>query len=165
MASVPIPVTVEDIPQAMHRGSEDLPFVPFTDGVVFQLLQVDVEFGLWVVRTKFDPGVTIQRHRHTGEVYAVTYSGAWKYLEYPETVNRAFSYLFEPAGSIHTLTTAVEGADEITDVWFAIRGANLNLDENGNVESVLDAGRILELYEDECAKAGCPKPDVIRAHT
>jgi 2,4'-dihydroxyacetophenone dioxygenase len=164
MASVPIPQTIAGAPQAMHRGSEDLPFVPFTDGVVFQLLQVDVEFGLWVVRTKFDPGVTIQRHRHTGEVYAVTFSGAWKYLEYPDTINRAYSYLFEPAGSIHTLTTDVEGVDEVTDVWFAIRGANLNLDDDGKVDSVLDAGRILKLYEDECEKSGYPNPNVIRAH-
>ena len=122
-----------------------------------------MEFGLWVVRTKFEPGVTIQRHRHTGEVYAVTFSGAWKYLEYPNTINRAHSYLFEPAGSIHTLTTAVEGVDEVTDVWFAIRGANLNLDDNGNVESILDAGGILEMYEDGCAAAGYSTPDIIRA--
>lgn len=165
MASVPLPSAVVGIPEALHRGADDLPFVPFTDGVVFQLLQVDVEFGLWVVRTKFDPGVTIQRHRHTGEVNAVTFSGAWKYLEYPNTINRAHSYLFEPAGSIHTLTTDVEGVDEITDVWFAIRGANLNLDDDGNVESVLDAGSILEMYENGCAAAGYPTPNIIRART
>ena len=163
MASVPMPLVVEGIPEALHRSPDDLPFVPFIDGVLFQLLQVDVEFGLWVVRTKFDPGVTIQRHRHTGEVYAVTFSGAWKYLEYPDTINRAFSYLFEPAGSIHTLTTDIEGVDEITDVWFAIRGANLNLDDDGKVESVLDAGAVLELYEEGCAAAGCPHPNIIRA--
>lgn len=165
MASVPLPVTVAGVPEAMHRGAEDLPFVRFTDGVTFQLLQVDVEFGLWVVRTIFEPGVTIQRHRHTGEVYAVTFKGAWKYLEYPETVNRANSYLFEPAGSVHTLTTDIAGVTEPTDVWFAIRGANLNLGDDGKVESVLDAGRILQLYEDECAAAGLPKPDVIRARS
>lgn len=163
MASAALPLAVEGIPEAFHLGADDLPFAPFTDGVVFQLLQVDLEFGLWVVRTKFEPGVTIQRHRHTGEVYAVTFSGAWKYLEYPGTVNRAFSYLFEPAGSIHTLTTDIEGVDEITDVWFAIRGANLNLDHDSNVESVLDAGKILEMYEEGCAAAGYPAPNIIRA--
>jgi hypothetical protein len=31
-------------------------------------------------------------------------------------------------------------------VWFAIRGAKLNLDRDGNVESVLDAGAVLDLY-------------------
>lgn len=152
------------VPETHHRGAEDLPFVHFAEGVKFQLLQYDIEGGLWVVRTIFEPGVTIQKHKHTGEVYAVTYSGAWKYHEYPETVNRAFSYLYEPAGSVHTLTTEIPGLNEPTDVWFAIRGANLNLDPDGNVDSVLDAGRILKLYEDECEKAGYPKPQPICMH-
>ena len=153
---------IQGIPEAMHRAGDELPFVELTEGVEFQLLQVDIEAGLWVVRTLFQPGVTIQTHLHTGEVYAVTFSGAWKYHEYPETINRAFSYLYEPAGSIHTLTTDIPGVKEPTDVWFAIKGANLNLDENGNVESVVDATNILNLYEEGCEKAGCSKPDLIR---
>ncbi len=157
------PLAITGIPEALHIGTSDLPFVRFTDGVTFQLLQVDIEGGLWIVRTKFNPGVTIARHKHTGEVYAVTFSGAWKYLEYPGTINRAYSYLYEPAGSIHTLTTDVPGVTEPTDVWFAIRGANLNLNEAGEVESVIDAGCILQHYYDECAKARLPKPAVIGA--
>ena len=145
-------------PETHHRGSDELPFVYFADGVTFQLLQYDIEGGLWVVRTIFEPGINIPKHKHTGEVYAVTFSGAWKYHEYPETINRAGSYLYEPAGSVHTLTTEISGVSEPTDVWFAVRGANLNLAIDGNVESVLDAGSILKLYEDECEKAGHPKP-------
>lgn len=164
MSANPASRSLDDVPEALHRAPADLPFVRFMDGVDFQLLQVDVESGLWIVRTLFQPGVTVQRHKHTGEVYAVTYSGAWKYLEYPETVNRAQSYLYEPAGSVHTLTTAIAGVSEPTDVWFAIRGANLNLDDDGNVESVADAGSILRLYEQECEKAGHPRPNVIRLH-
>ena len=161
MAAVLHPIA--GIPEALHRGADELPFVYFTDGVTFQLLQVDVAGGLWVVRTRFEPGVTIQRHLHTGEVNAVTFSGAWQYLEYPATINRAYSYLYEPAGSIHTLTTAIAAQHEITDVWFAIRGANLTLDDHGGVESVLDAGLVLRLYREECAKAGLPAPAVIGA--
>ena len=114
-----------------------------------------------MVRTIFDHGVTVPQHKHTGEVYAVTFSGAWKYLEYPNTVNRAFSYLYEPAGSIHTLTTDVTDFIGPTDIWFAIRGANLNLDKEGEVESIVDASSILSLYQKECEKAGCPVPNVI----
>lgn len=157
------PQAIMEVPEALHRAPDDLPFVPFGDGVSLQLLQVDIEGGLWVVRTHFDPGVTVQRHKHTGEVYAVTFSGAWKYLEYPDTVNRAGSYLYEPAGSIHTLTTEVEGVTETMDTWFAIRGANLNLNDAGEVESIVDAGSILQHYYDECAKASLPQPSVIGA--
>lgn len=150
---------IPGIPTAAHRGEAELPFVYFTDGVMFQLLQVDIDLGLWVVRTKFEPGTTIQRHRHTGTVYAYTTTGAWRYLEYPE-VNRPGSYLFEPAGSIHTLHALSENKGP-TDVFFAIYGANLNLDEDGKVESVLDAGTVLDIYQAQCEKAGLPRPNVI----
>ncbi len=117
---------LDGIPQALHRGEEELPFVDLGDGSTLQLLQVDLDAGLWVIRNKFRPGMQVQRHRHTGQVFAFTQSGAWKYAEYPE-INRAGSYLFEPAGSIHTLTVLEDNPGE-TDVWFAIYGANLNLD-------------------------------------
>ena len=155
------PEAVAGTPASHHRAERDLPFVPYQDGVVFQLLRVDLEAGLWVVRARFDPGVTIQRHRHTGAVHAVTLSGSWRYLEYPE-VNTAGSYLFEPAGAVHTLHVPATN-DGITDIWFAIRGANLDLDADGNVEHVLDAGAVLEIYRSRCAAAGHPAPDVIGA--
>ncbi len=93
---------ITGISAALHRAEKDLPFVEYQEGVDFQLLQVDVEAGLWVIRARFNPGVTIQRHKHTSEVLAFTLKGSWKYLEYSQ-VNRAGSYLYEPAGSIHTL--------------------------------------------------------------
>lgn len=152
---------VREIPAATHRGEHELPFVTYQEGVSFQLLQVNVEAGLWVVRVRLAPGATIQRHKHTGEVFAVTFSGSWKYLEYAE-VNTPGSHLYEPAGSVHTLH-ALASNTEVTDVWFAIRGANLNLDDAGNVESVLDAATVLEVYQARCREEGHPPPQVIGA--
>ena len=94
-----------------------------------------------------------------GEVFAFTVEGSWNYQEYPE-LNTAGSYLFEPAGSVHTLHVPAANS-EVTDVWFAIRGANLNLDEAGNVESVLDAGAVLEIYQARCEASGQRPPNVI----
>ena len=51
-------------PAALHRAEGALPFVTFFEGLDFQLLQASVENGLWVVRTRFQPGVTIATHRH-----------------------------------------------------------------------------------------------------
>src|ERR1043165_6675426 len=124
-----------------------------------QVLQVDIPTGLWVVRMRLQPGATLATHRHGGEVFAFTLAGAWKYLEYPE-INTAGSYLYEPAGSVHTLHV-LESNTEITDVWFAIKGANLNLDAQGNVEAVLDAGFVLDFYLSACREMGFPEPDVI----
>jgi quercetin dioxygenase-like cupin family protein len=148
-------------PQSLHRGESDLPFVPYQEGVLFQLLQVNTETGLWVIRVRFEPGVTIQRHRHTGEVFAFTLHGSWRYLEYPD-INVAGSYLFEPAGAIHTLHVPATNK-EVTDACFVIRGANLNLDANGNVEAVIDAATVLEIYRGQCKALGLAAPRVIGA--
>ena len=150
---------LQPVPQATHRGEDELPFVDLGDGVKLQVLQVDIDTGLWVIRNKFAPGTVVQKHKHTGQVFAFTQSGAWKYAEYPE-VNRAGSYLFEPAGSIHTLTVLEDNTEE-TDVWFAIYGANLNLNAEGGVDMVIDATLILEVYLAMCEAEGYAKPPVI----
>ena len=154
-------MTVTDIPMALHRGEDELPFVTVDEGVELQLLQVDIPNGLWVIRNRFAPGSRVQTHKHTGQVFAFTQSGAWKYEEYPE-VNTAGSYLFEPAGSTHTLVVP-DTNTEVTDVWFAIYGANLNLDADGNVELVIDAGMVLDFYRALCAEQGIADPPIIGA--
>ena len=147
------------VPASRHRDADALPFVPYQEGVDFQLLQSDRETGLWVIRVRFQPGVTIQRHRHTGEVFAFTLAGSWRYLEYPE-INTAGSYLYEPAGSIHTLHVP-DTNTRITEGWFAIRGATLDLDDDDQVVAVLDAGTVLDIYRERCREAGHDDPDVI----
>jgi hypothetical protein len=56
-----------------------------------------------------------------------------------------------------------ESNTEITDALFVIHGANLNLDADGNVESVLDASAALAVYCAACQNAGLPRPNVIGA--
>lgn len=152
---------IETAPPTIHRGEADLPFVDFGDGSKVQLLQVDLAQGIWVVRTLFAPGTQIQTHKHTGHVYAFTRSGSWHYLESPEAVNRDGSYLYEPAGSVHTLNVPADNT-EVTDVNFVIYGANLNLGPDGNVETVIDAHGILEFYRLLCAEQhGVDDPPVV----
>ena len=148
-------------PPTVHRGTEELPWVDFGDGSTMQLFRVDLDAGVWVVRTRFAPGAAVQTHKHTGHVDAFTMSGSWHYLESPEAVNTAGSYLFEPAGSVHTLVVP-DTNDEVTDVWFTIYGANLNLDAQGNVELVIDAQAIFDFYLALCAdQHGVSDPPVI----
>jgi hypothetical protein len=154
-------MTTIEIPRAIHRGEDEIPFVDLGDGSELQLLQVDVELGLWVIRTRFQPGTVVPTHKHTGAVHAFTLAGSWKYAEYPE-VNTAGSYLYEPAGSVHTLTVPAD-VDGVTDVWFAIYGANLNLDESGAVTMVIDAGFIRDTYFALCDAYGLGRPPVIGA--
>lgn len=112
--------------------------------------------GLWIVENVFRAGYEVQRHKHTGPVYAYTTSGAWRYKEY-SYVNRAGSFLYEPAGSVHTLQVFKDD----THVWFQIYGANLNLDAGGDVESVVDGPGTLQTYLALCQAAGLPQPNVL----
>jgi 2,4'-dihydroxyacetophenone dioxygenase len=143
-------------PTAVHVGADELPFVDIGDGSKLKVLQVKESEGLWIVENIFQKGFAVQTHKHTGPVWGYTTSGAWKYKEY-EYVNRAGSFLYEPAGSVHTL----ECIEDDTNVWFQIYGANLNLDADGNVESITDAGGILEAYYLLCEAEGLPRPSVL----
>ncbi len=150
--------TTETIPEAVHLGAADLPFVDIGSGNKLKVIQVKRAEGLWIVENVFHAGYQVQTHRHTGPVYAYTTSGAWKYKEYGY-VNRAGSFLYEPAGSVHTL----ECVEDETQVWFQMYGANLNLDADGNVESVFDGPGTLEAYRALCAAEGFPPPRVLES--
>jgi quercetin dioxygenase-like cupin family protein len=152
---------VESEPTAILRREEELPFVEIGDGSQLQVLQVDLATGIWIIRNRFAPGTTVQKHKHTGSVYAFTTAGAWHYLESADAVNVAGSYLFEPAGSVHTLHV-LDDNTELTDVWFTIHGANLNLDADGNVDYVIDAYTVYDFYRAACeAEHGIIDPPVV----
>lgn len=144
------------IPNAIHLGAEQLPFVDIGDGSKLKVIMVDAERELWIIENVFQAGYQVQRHKHTGPVYAYTTSGAWRYKEY-SYVNRAGSFLYEPANSVHTLQVV----EDDTHVWFQIYGTNLNLDADGEVESVSDGPNTLAVYLDLCQKAGLPRPNVM----
>lgn len=151
-------MTMVDIPGAIHIGADELPFVDIGDGSKLKVIMVKEAEGLWIIENVFKAGYEVQRHKHTGPVYAYTTSGAWKYKEYGY-VNRAGSFLYEPAGSIHTLQVV----EDETHVWFQMYGANLNLDDAGDVESVSDGASTLAVYHALCEQAGLPRPNVLTA--
>lgn len=152
---------VATTPSAILRHEEDLPFVDIGGGAQLQVLQVDLANGVWIIRNRFAPGAVIQTHRHTGSVLAFTIAGSWRYREYAGEINYAGSYLFEPAGSLHTLEVLEEN-EGVTDVWFAITGANLNLNEAGEVVQIIDAPTVLAYYRAACAaEHGMADPPVV----
>ena len=124
-------------PTAIHVGADDLPFVDIGDGSKLKVLQVKETEGLWIVQNVFQNGYCMPTHKHTGPVWGYTVSGAWKYKEY-EYVNRAGSFLYEPASSVHTLECIED-----------------------DQRSVIDAGGILEAYYMLCEAEGLPRPAVL----
>jgi quercetin dioxygenase-like cupin family protein len=147
---------INEAPSAVHIGSDELPWVDIGDGSMLKVLQTREKEGLWIVENIFQAGYEVPTHKHTGPVWGYTQSGAWKYKEY-DYVNRAGSFLYEPAGSVHTLTCV----EDDTRVWFQIYGANLNLDADGNIESIVDAATVLQGYYLLCEAQGIPRPNVL----
>ncbi|MBX6387793.1 MAG: 2,4'-dihydroxyacetophenone dioxygenase family protein [Frankia sp.] len=143
-------------PSAVHIGAADLPFVEIGWGNRLKVIQVRPDEGLWIVENIFQAGYEVATHRHTGPVYGYTVSGAWKYKEY-DYVNRAGSFLYEPAGSVHTL----QCVEDNTQVWFQMYGANLNLAADGSVESVTDGTSALNAYLALCEAQGFGRPAVL----
>ncbi|HKK51192.1 MAG TPA: 2,4'-dihydroxyacetophenone dioxygenase family protein [Myxococcota bacterium] len=149
-------MTFQPTPESIHIGADDLPFVDIGDGALLKVLQVKQGEGLWIIENVFQAGYEVQTHRHTGPVFGYTTSGAWKYKEY-DYVNRAGSFLYEPAGSVHTL----QCIEDDTRVWFQMYGANVNLDEKGEITSVLDGQVTLAFYLASCKEQGHGEPNVL----
>lgn len=113
-------------------------------GVSFQPLYVDAEAGMWVVIGVFSPGAKLPMHIHTGAVHGLTLKGSWLYAEYPDQVQVPGSYLFEPAGSVHTFVVP-ETNTEDTHALFIVTGANVGFTDDGQFHSVLDAVTVQNL--------------------
>ncbi|MGP0032693.1 MAG: 2,4'-dihydroxyacetophenone dioxygenase family protein [Acidimicrobiales bacterium] len=143
-------------PTAVHLGAEEVPFVAMGGGNMIRVLQMREKESLWIIENIFQAGFEVATHRHTGPVWGYTRSGAWKYKEY-EYINRANSFLYEPAGSVHTL----QCVEDDTRVWFHMYGVNLNLDADGNIESVSDGPGTLAFYFAMCEEQGLGRPPVL----
>ena len=55
-------VPTADGREAVHVGEKDLPYVYAGEGSALQLLHVDLNQGLWISKTRFEPGVEIAKH-------------------------------------------------------------------------------------------------------
>jgi 2,4'-dihydroxyacetophenone dioxygenase len=143
-----------------HATEIDTPWVTIGGGEL-RLVHADIAAGMWIVANRFEPGMAVTRHRHTGPVFAWTTAGCWMYEEYG-TRYEAGSYIYEPAGSIHTLVVP-EDNTELTEVFFVIHGANLDLDENDNIINVIDATSIGFAYRALCEMQGKDVPAFVGA--
>jgi len=149
---------------ALVLDTDELPFADNFlgyEGVRLKVLLADVEGACYVVRIRFAPGVQLMTHLHTGTVHAFTLAGEWGYLEYPDSEpSRAGSYLYEPAGSTHTLKVSDDCTEE-TDVIFISYGAMVIYDEEGNIVAARDAAAERDDYVAALREQGKPVPQFI----
>ncbi|GAA4936882.1 quercetin dioxygenase-like cupin family protein [Nonomuraea thailandensis] len=126
----------------------DLPWVPQAEGVWFKPLRLSPVSGTWTNLLKVTRRGVISRHRHPFPVEAWVLQGSWRYLEHDWTAGPG-SYVYEPAGDVHTLVT--EGEDEMVTL-FSMHGRIDYLNDAGEVTFTETAQTKLDKYLDYCAR-------------
>ena len=133
---------------------------PSMNGVSLTPLFLDRENGVWVMYGRFAPGTVLPTHFHTGVVHFYTTKGRWNYAEYPDDPQVEGSYLYEPAGSIHTFTVPAD-ATEDAEGFMVVSGANVNF-LDGVFQDVTDAGSLEALFKGLSQSGMAPPPRYIR---
>lgn len=133
-------------------------------GIKVYPLFLDACNGVWVLRVKFAPGITLPVHFHTGTVHLYTMSGCWYYTEYPEQKQTAGCYLYEPGGSVHQFNTPADNTEE-TDTFMVVTGSNVNFTGAGNEEytGIVDAGLIKAWVDTAIQEQGADHMTYIQA--
>lgn len=149
-------LSLADAAPSFHVGADDLPFVELGGGNKLKVIQVFRAENVWITENIFQQGFESPLHVHTGNVWGHTASGAWKYKEH-DFINRPGSFLYEPATSAHTLQILEDG----TRVRWHIHGTNLNLNEQGEIESIVDGPVRLAYYLQLCEEQGFGRPNVL----
>ena len=57
-------MTMLELPTAIHRSDDELPWVDIGGGSLLKVLQVKEREGLWVIRNRFMPGYDVQTLLH-----------------------------------------------------------------------------------------------------
>jgi 2,4'-dihydroxyacetophenone dioxygenase len=145
-SGTPLPLSAVAQGELLTVNKNNIPLI--TDvlgpGVHIKPLRLDLEAGCWVVLATFNPGAMVPLHYHTGIAEVYTLSGSWHYQEYPDQLQTAGSYLYEPGGSVHTFVCPPSNTED-TVIFVRVEGANINFTEDGQLHSILDASMIRAL--------------------
>ncbi|MBU3062726.1 2,4'-dihydroxyacetophenone dioxygenase family protein [Nocardia sp. NEAU-G5] len=144
----PLPLVALPQGELLTVNSNDIPLIrdALGPGVHFKPLRLDLETGQWVVLAIFEPGAAVPLHYHTGIAQGYTLAGRWHYLEYPDQMQTAGSYLYEPAGSVHTFVSPADNTEDTVLLAF-VEGGNVNFTEDGHFHSILDGVTIRHLTD------------------
>lgn len=135
------PTSITKQEELLTVNIQDMTYVPgAAPGSEIIPLFLDREYGIWVLYGKFAPGTKLPKHFHTGTVHFFTTKGLWNYVEHPKDPQTAGSYLYEPAGSIHTFSVP-DDAKEAAEGFMVVYGANINFDGDAFL-NIRDAGAI-----------------------
>lgn len=146
ISGAPLPLVALPQSELLTVNANDIPLIKdaLGPGIHFKPLRLDLEAGKWVVLAIFEPGSKVPLHYHTGIAEGYTLAGSWHYIEYPDQLQTAGSYLYEPAGSVHTFVVPETNTeDTVLLTW--VSAGNVNFNEDGTFHSIIDAVTIRHL--------------------
>ena len=162
-APLPLPAMPQD--KLLTVNVEQIPLIKdiVAPGLHIKPLRLDPEKGQVVLMATMAPGCLLPIHYHTGTAEVYTFSGCWRYAEYPDQPQTAGDYLYEPGGSVHTFYCPEDNTeDTVVIAW--IEGAQLSFNDDATFHSVNDAVTVQHLTETLSAARGIGPVGYIRGN-
>jgi 2,4'-dihydroxyacetophenone dioxygenase len=155
LSGAPLPLVALPQDRILTVDAADIPLLKDAagPGIHVQTLRLDPQRGELVVIVVIAPGVELPVHYHTGTAEVYTLSGRWEYREYPDQPQTAGSYLYEPAGGVHTFFTPEDNIEDTVVLWW-MQGAQVSFNEDGTFHSLTDAVTMQYLTEAVAAEQG-----------
>ena len=127
----------------LHRFVRaDAPWIEVSPMQAIKILWIGRESGAWVSMDRWKAGFVARRHKHLAPAHVFCLSGKMRHND-TEAIMSAGDYSYEPAGSIHGSSTAIED----------------------NVHLIFQLGAVLHLNDDDtpCGYHGWEAMESIRA--
>jgi 2,4'-dihydroxyacetophenone dioxygenase len=154
---VPVPSIALD---TYALDSHAIDWIPAGPGLSFKPLAFRPDNAGWVQLLRLDPGTTIPRHRHTGEVHAFNLAGHRLILGTDQVVGPQ-TYVHERPGDVDSWMAI---GDVPCVVHVDVLGTVEYLGADDEPEVVVDAALQRELYVRWCAEhERPPHPSLVRA--
>jgi 2,4'-dihydroxyacetophenone dioxygenase len=123
-------------------------WIPLRAGLAFRPLRFAA--GGYTLQLRVEPGTTIGRHRHTGEVHALNLSGYRELIETREVAGPG-TYVYEPPGNVDSWRCL---GDAPCVVQITLTGCIEYLAGDGTVCDRSDADSARRVYLDWCRVKG-----------
>lgn len=149
-------VATSDISPTSPLKTDDQVWIETAPGQSFRPLRFGADGFSELMRV--DPGVVVDRHRHTGEVHVFNLQGSREMLESGEVAGQG-DYVYEPAGTIDSWRATSDGpcvahVTVVGDVEF--------LDDNDQVTDTVNSATERAAYLAWCQKHDRePSPQVL----
>ena len=154
-SGVPLPLVALPQDDLLTVNIDQIPLLKdaMGPGIHIKPLRLDPEKGQVVLMATMAPGCLPPIHYHTGTAEVYTFSGCWRYAEYPDQPQTAGDYLYEPGGSVHTFYCPEDNTED-TVVLLWMEGAQIGFNQDGTLHHINDATSIQHVTETVSAAQG-----------